>query len=87
MIGAMKKYLALILILLMAFGTFPVEASADAAVHGKVAEIDTYGQALLDITKEDFKKAGFDPGDIVTVTCGSYTGSMPCFTGYYADRG
>ena len=60
MIGAMKKYLALILILLMAFGTFPVEASADAAVHGKVAEIDTYGQALLDITKEDFKKAGFD---------------------------
>ena len=52
-------------------------------VHGKVADIDTYGQALLDISKEDFQKAGFDLGDIVTVSCGSYTGSMPCFSGYY----
>ena len=87
MIGTVKKYLALILVFLMAFGAFPVKASADAAVHGKVADIDTYGQALLDISKEDFQKAGFDLGDIVTVSCGSYTGSMPCFSGYYADRG
>lgn len=83
----MKKYLALILVFLMASGTLPAMAAADPAIHGKVIEIDAYGQAVLNINKEDFKKAGFDLGDIVTVTCGSYTASMPCFSGYYADRG
>ena len=41
----------------------------------------------MDITKEAFQSAGFDAGDIVTVTAGGYSGDMPVFTGYYVDRG
>lgn len=56
-------------------------------VSGKVAEIEKYGHALLDITIEDFTKAGFTLGDVVTVAAGSYTGNIPYFNGYYVDRG
>jgi len=82
----MKKYLLFILAFLLALGMLPVMAEA-VAISGVVAAIDQYGFAQLDITNEDFQKAGFAPGDIVTVTAGSYTGDMPCFNGYYVDRG
>jgi len=54
---------------------------------GKVMEIEKYGHALLDVTIEDFGKAGFALGDVVTVAAGSYTDDMPYFNGYYVDRG
>ncbi|MBR7082269.1 MAG: tyrosine-protein phosphatase [Oscillospiraceae bacterium] len=56
-------------------------------VSGKVTEIEKYGHALLDISIEDFTKAGFTLGDIVTVAAGSYTGNIPYFNGYYVDNG
>ena len=56
------------------------------SVTGKVLEIEKYGHAQLDITIEDFNAAGFDLGDIITVTAGNYTGDMPYFNGYYVDR-
>ncbi|MCR5824924.1 MAG: tyrosine-protein phosphatase [Oscillospiraceae bacterium] len=56
-------------------------------VNGKVTAIEKYGHALLDVTIEDFNKAGFALGDIVTVAAGSYTDDMPYFDGYYVDRG
>ena len=82
----MKKRMALILAFLltimMASGTAEV-----TAVDASVVRINEYGHARLDITEEGFTRAGFDLGDIVTVTCGSYVGDMPVFNGYYADRG
>lgn len=81
----MKKSLAAILAFLLALARVPVVAEAPA-ISCKVAEINEYGHARLDITKEEFDKAGFALGDIVTVTAGSYTGDMPCFNGYYVDR-
>ncbi len=57
------------------------------SVMGKVIEIEKYGHALLDIRAEDFDQAGFDLGDVVTVSAGSYTGDMPFFNGYYVKRG
>ena len=82
----MKKYLALMLAFLLALGTVPAMGEA-IAISRKVDRIGIYGQAMLDIVGEDFKKAGFEPGDIVTVSAGSFTGDMPCFSGYYVDRG
>ena len=35
---------------------------------------------------EDFTRAGFELGDVVTVTAGSYTGDMPYLNGYYVDK-
>lgn len=56
-------------------------------VTGHVTEIEKYGHALLDISIEDFKAAGFELGDAVTVTAGSYNDDIPFFDGYYVDRG
>ena len=81
----MKKWICAILALLL---IVPVSVVAEAAeISGKVIEIDEYGVAQTDITNEDFYNAGFDLGDVVTLTAGSFTGDMPCFNGYYADRG
>ncbi len=79
-----RKMLALLSLLLV----LPVLCLAEdvPSVTGKVLEIEKYGHALLDITIEDFNAAGFDLGDIITVTAGNYTGDMPYFNGYYVDR-
>ena len=66
----MEKIIALILVFLLTFCIAPALAE-NITIGAKVAEIDKYGQAQLDISKADFTGAGFDLGDIVTVTCGS----------------
>ncbi len=82
----MKKFLAIILAIHLIFAM--VLAMAEGiTVQGSVTEIEKYGHALLDITIEDFNNAGFELGDIVTVSAGSYHGDMPYFNGYYVDRG
>jgi len=80
-----KRFLCAVLVFLLALGAVPAMAEA-AAIRCKVVRINEYGHAKLDITEADFRKAGFELGDIVTVTGGSYTGVMPVFNGYYADR-
>ena len=57
------------------------------SVTGKVAQIEKFGHAQLDISIEDFSSAGFALGDIVTVSAGSYEGDMPYINGYYVERG
>ena len=76
------------LVLLSLLLVLPVLCLAEdvPSVTGKVLGIEKYGHALLDITIEDFNAAGFDLGDIITVTAGNYTGDMPYFNGYYVDR-
>jgi len=82
----MKKHIARILVFLLSLYMVPAMAEA-AAIDAQVVGISEYGHAKLDITEADFNGAGFDLGDIVTVTCGNYTGDMPVFNGYYVDRG
>ena len=71
----MEKIIALILVFLLTFCIAPALAE-NITIGAKVAEIDKYGQAQLDISKADFTGAGFDLGDIVTVTCESYIGDI-----------
>ncbi len=82
----MKKYLSLALVFLLILAWAPARME-EAEIRGKVAEIEKYGHARLDISIEDFIGAGFDLGDIVTVTAGSFSGDMPYLNGYYVDRG
>lgn len=86
MVSSMKKHIALILAFLLFIMTGSGTAEA-ASIDATVVQINKYGHARLDITEADFTRAGFDLGDIVTVTCGSYVADMPVFNGYYADRG
>ena len=85
-VSSMKKHIALILAFLLLIMTGSGTAEA-ASIEATVVRINKYGHARLDITEADFTGAGFDLGDIVTVTCGSYVADMPVFNGYYADRG
>ena len=85
-VSSMKKHIALILAFLLFIMTGSGTAEA-ASIDATVVQINKYGHARLDITEADFTRAGFDLGDIVTVTCGSYVADMPVFNGYYADRG
>ena len=82
----MKNRIALILVFMLSLCMVSAVAEA-AAIEARVIKVDNYGHAHLDITEADFNRAGFDLGDIITVTCGSYHGDMPVFNGYYADRG
>ncbi len=82
----MKKRIALLLCCVLLCALIPACAE-EISVTGKVTQIEKYGHALLDITIEDFTAAGFQLGDIVTVTAGTYTGDMPYFNGYYVDNG
>ena len=82
----MKKSIPLFLVLLLTLSVVLAMVEGPA-IDARVVGINEYGHATLDITEADFSRAGFDLGDIVTVTCGSYSGDMPVFNGYYVDRG
>ena len=76
----LKKALALALCLLLPAGAVPA-ASAEAAeepvpeVTGTIIEIEKYGNAVLDISIEDFEAEGYTLGDVVTVTAENYNDS------------
>lgn len=82
----MKRRITWILVFLLSLGMLPSMAEVPT-IDAKVVRINEYGHAKLDITEADFTRAGFELGDIVTVTCGGYTGDMPVFNGYYAEHG
>lgn len=51
-------------------------------VSGKATAISKYGNVTTDITVKAFEEAGFEVGDIVTVTIGETTVQAPYGTGY-----
>lgn len=57
----MKRFLSVVLACLLIVAAIPVMAE-EAVVSGAVAEIEKYGHARLDITIEDFERAGFALG-------------------------
>ena len=59
----------------------------EPTVTGTVTEVEKYGHAKMDVRKDTMAALGFELGDILTVTAGSYTGDMPYFDGYYVDSG
>lgn len=56
-------------------------------VFATVIEIEKYGHAVLDITTDEFIGCGYDPGDIVNVSFGSYEFDMAFYDGYYSTPG
>ena len=82
----MKKLFALLICLAMLCAVLSVQAE-EITVSGKVIEIEKYGHALLDITIEDFTAAGFELGDVIHVTAGTFSGDLPYYNGYYVEKG
>ena len=56
-------------------------------LKGVISSYNEYGGAMLDITKEDMTNAGFELGDLLTVTINGKTFDSPYFDGYYARSG
>lgn len=54
-------------------------------ISGTVTGIDKYGHVDLDITVRELLDAGYEPGDILTVTFDTLQVDMPYFTGFYAE--
>lgn len=85
----MKKTTALALCLTLLALLFPPAACPAEApsVTCTVTTIQDDCDAELDITIEDFERAGFEPGDIITVKSGSFEKDMPMLNGYYVEIG
>ena len=81
----MKMVIVLILVLALFSAAIPASAG-ESRIKGSVTEVEKYGHAVLDLTEEDFTGAGFELGDIVTVTAGRFTGEVPCLNGLFDFR-
>ena len=60
---------------------------SEIVVTARIAEIEHFGHALLDLTVGEFLNAGFSLGDLVTVSAGSFQADMPFLNGYYVESG
>ena len=81
----MKKTIALLLCLSLFCCLIPAFCES-VELTGKVAKINKYGHAMLDITIEAMENAGIVLGDVVTVKVNGFEGDMPYLNGYYVDR-
>ena len=82
----MKKWFSLLLCMVMMAAVLGCAAEdRPLSVTGHVTEIDKYGHAVLDVTVDGFAGAGFELGDVITVSAGMFTGDLPYFNGFYVD--
>lgn len=65
----------------------PVEPVDGPLLKGIISMYNEYDGAMLDLTKEDMEKAGFTPGDVVSITLDGQTFVVPYYDGYYARGG
>ncbi|MBQ9630102.1 MAG: tyrosine-protein phosphatase [Treponema sp.] len=64
------------------------KATDYATISGSVTAIEKYGHAVSDIAFSDMQKAGYEHGDIVTVTYDNgYSFSAPITANYDVDKG
>ena len=81
----MKKATSLLLALILAF-SLALPAAAEEAeydvLEGGVTEIQKYGNIILDIASQDLLDAGYEYGDMLTVTVNDVDHEMPLCTNY-----
>ena len=57
----------------------------DQTVKTTVISVNKDGDAILDITEDELKDAGIEPGDTVMLSAGGFEGSIPYLTGYFTE--
>ncbi len=81
----MKKATSLLLALILAFSLALPAAAEEAGydvLEGGVTEIQKYGNIILDIASQDLLDAGYEYGDMLTVTVNDTDHEMPLCTNY-----
>ncbi len=76
----MKKISIVLLVLILSCGM--LFASGYARLDGSITEISKYGNAMTSIASSDAVAAGYEPGDMVSITVGDYTSPSPLGTDY-----
>ena len=56
-------------------------------LKGKISSYNEFGAAMLDFTEEDMEKAGFNLGDVISITIDDREIVMPYYDGYYTRNG
>jgi LysM repeat protein len=77
-----KKTLSLLLIFIMAFSLTVYAEEGYTDVEGTVAEVQKYGNLTMDIKPQALYDAGYELGDILTVTFGDNVLQVPFCTSY-----
>ena len=63
------------------------ETNNEPMLKGKISSYNEFGAAMLDFTETDMAKAGFQLGDIISITIGDKEIIMPYYDGFYTRNG
>lgn len=84
MIISMEEYMKKLLVVMVTLGlALSMVFAADyATLEGEVASISKYGNAETDIKADEVAAAGYEPGDLVSLSAAGFSGIVPLGTNY-----
>ena len=63
------------------------DTNYEPMLKGKISSYNEFGAAMLDFTETDMAKAGFQLGDVISITIGDKEIIMPYYDGFYTRNG
>ena len=63
------------------------DTNNEPMLKGKISSYNEFGAAMLDFTETDLAKAGFQLGDVISITIGDKEIIMPYYDGFYTRNG
>ena len=63
------------------------DTNNEPMLKGKISSYNEFGAAMLDFTETDMAKAGFQLGDVISITIGNKEIIMPYYDGFYTRNG
>ena len=63
------------------------DTNNEPMLKGKISSYNEFGAAMLDFTETDMAKAGFQLGDVISITIGDKEIIMPYYDGFYTRNG
>ncbi len=85
-----KLFFTMMLVLAATAGLTTACTSNDdnsATLKSVISSYNEFGAAMLDVTESDMAKAGFTPGDIISITIDDKVIVMPYYDGFYTKNG
>ena len=63
------------------------DTNNEPMLKGKISSYNEFGAVMLDFTETDMAKAGFQLGDVISITIGDKEIIMPYYDGFYTRNG
>ena len=92
LLSGWRYYLPLVLVSLLTLMTACSDddngdTNYEPMLKGKISSYNEFGAAMLDFTETDMAKAGFQLGDVISITIGDKEIIMPYYDGFYTRNG